>query len=397
MSKMDEKRAFIEHVLSRKDTMVDCCRLANISRETGYKWWRRYKREGEAGLVEHSRARKSQPHSMSSSMASWLCEIRRSHPKWGPRTIVGRLKLKHPGKDFPSPTAVGDLFKREGLVRNKKRRARSGDYSSELGGYYGPNAVWGADFKGQFRCKNGKLCYPLTISDGFSRSLLCCRALRSTHGSDSKRVFESVFREYGLPDAIRTDNGVPFSSVAGVSPLSIWWIKLGITPLRIKPGKPTENGRHERIHRTLKAEVPPAKNMRQQQRDFDAFINDYNLDRPHQSLNGRPPSESYTPSTKCYPRKLCSPKYDENAYVETVTKNGRLFFNGKHHQITPLLAQEPVGIVLDKEGRHTVLYGPLLLGTIDKRGVFKKGKPKQTVNNPRKSNKNTNVSGMCLG
>ena len=391
---MEEKMQFIKARLSGEYSMVECCRLFGISRETGYKWWKRFCQGGEFGLQEKSRAAHRHDNAMDGAMAAWLCEIRRKHPKWGPRMILGRLKLKHPDKHFPSPSTVGALFLREGLVRKTKRGARSGDYSSDVGGYYGPNAVWCADFKGQFRCGNGCLCYPLTISDGFSRSLLRCQSLRGTEGSASKKVFESAFREFGLPDAIRTDNGVPFSSVSGVSPLSIWWVKLGITPLRIQPGKPTQNGRHERIHRTMKQDVPIEKNLRAQQRAFDEFTQDYNYHRPHQSLNDQTPAMLYTASTKPYPTKLREPEYEEVATVERVSKAGALKWKEKTIAMTPLLAGEPIGIVLADDDRHQVYYGPILLGVISKKGAFLKGRPKPTRKNSAETNKKPKVSGM---
>jgi len=377
---MKEKERFIELCLSKKHTMSDCCRMSGISRQTGHKMWRRFKAEGMAGLAPHSRAPMRQANAIESTLAQQLIEVRIAHPGWGPRKVVAHLRNTHPEMELPAPSTVGELFKREGLIRAKKRRARPARYNTELGGYHGPNAVWCADFKGQFACGNKKLCYPLTISDGYSRALLRCHALSSTKTRASKRVFEATFKEFGLPDAIRTDNGSPFSSVAGISRLSLWWILLGIAPLRITPGKPTQNGRHERIHRTMVDELlrfGVEKNMRGQQRAFDVFTNDYNHKRPHEALANKTPASVYVPSVKRYPTKLREPQYADTTLVYRLNKHGELLRKGRRYPICSLLANYPVGITVANdgadEGIEKLFFGPLQLAHFHPKRGFKRG------------------------
>ena len=337
---MDEKQRFIKTLLRGRHSMSECCRLFGVSRETGHKMWRRFQKEGLRGLEERSRAPKHRPQAISAQMAHRLCELRRDHPTWGPVKLVGYLANRFPEDRFPAPSTVGELLKREGLVRARKRRARPGRYESELGGYYGPNAVWGADYKGEFRCTNGKRCYPLTISDGFSRALLRCQGLCSTNRFDAQKVFDGAFREFGLPDAIRTDNGSPFSGPSGVSQLSIWWVLLGIRPVRIARGKPTQNGRHERIHRTLKQDLlrfGVEKNLRAQQRAFERFMQEYNQERPHQALGNVTPASRYVASPRRYPTKLREPEYADETEVLRLNRQGELLWQGRHYAISPLV------------------------------------------------------------
>lgn len=206
--------------------------------------------EGQQGLAPRSRAPKSNRRAVKGSTIELLAELRRKHPGWGPRKLIGVAAKQYPELQLPAASTLGEHLKRRGLVKKRTRRERAAKYHTELGGYHGPNAVWCADYKGQFRCGNGKLCYPLTISDGYSRMLLRCYSAAATDLRTAKKVFDAAFREFGRPDAILTDNGSPFSGVHGVSQLSIWWVMLGIIPLRARPAKPSDNGRHERIHRT---------------------------------------------------------------------------------------------------------------------------------------------------
>jgi len=379
---MQEKEKFIRAYLTGKHSMSECCRLFGVSRETGHKMWRRFQCEGMAGLQPQSRAPKHRPHSIDAVLSQRLCELRRKHPSWGPVKLVAYLSRRESSRRWPAPSTVGELLKREGLVRKRKRRARPLHCSSDVAGYVGPNAVWCADYKGDFRCGNGKRCVPLTISDGYSRMLLRCQSLYSTNALDAKRVFTATFREFGLPDSIRTDNGCPFSSVSGLSVLSVWWVLLGIRPVRSRPGRPTENGRHERIHRTLIDDVLSfgvEKDLHAQQRAFDRFVFEYNELRPHQSLAGATPSSRYLKSTKPYPTKLREPAYANHAFVERIDKVGGLIYKGRTHQISPLLSGLPVGILCGDDGWERLYFGPLLLGHFTRRAHFKRGRPKTST------------------
>jgi hypothetical protein len=231
------------------------------------------------------------------------------------------------------------------------------------------NVVWTLDFKGQFRTGDGVLCYPLTLSDGFSRYLLRCQALPKADGAQVRPIVEAAFREYGLPLVIRTDNGEPFAStgLAGLSQLAVWWIKLGITPERIDPGQPSQNGRHERMHRTLKAETtqPPAATLRAQQQVFQQFLQEYNEERPHEALGQIPPAELYAPSPRTYPDRLVPFAYPTADVVKRVRSNGELYWHGQYIYLSKLLAGEPVGCWQQADGHWRVWFGPLELGVLD--------------------------------
>jgi putative transposase len=290
---MNERVKFISEYLANEETFADLCEGFGISRKTGYKWVERYEADGVRGLEELSRAPLTHPHAVLPDVAAELLVERRKHPRWGPRKLIVVLQRRRPELQLPAASTVGDILRRNGLVGRRRRIRRSSPYPDRLGGYEGPNAVWCADFKGHFAV-GGRRCHPVTITDGFSRFLLRCKALRQPRYFPTRQVFESAFREYGLPESIRTDNGAPFSTLApgGLSRLAVWWIRLGIRPERIFPGRPDQNGRHERMHSTLKAEVcrPPCSSFHAQQRAFDAFRSEYNQVRPHEALGGHVPS-----------------------------------------------------------------------------------------------------------
>ena len=284
---MNERVKFIAAMLEANESFTELCERFGISRKQGYKWKERYESGGVDALQDRSRAPKTHPHVVTEPLVELIVQARRKHPRWGPRKLLVILARQYPTMEFPVASTVGEILRKRGLVGPKRRRLRNSPYPDALGGYDRPNAIWCADFKGHFPV-NGERCNPLTISDGFSRYLLCCRSLKSTVSEPVRVTFESVFREFGLPDAIRTDNGPPFSSLApgGLSRLAVWWIRLGIRHERFMPGRPDQNGRHERMHSTLKAETarPPRSSFRAQQRAFDAFRDEYNRVRPHEAL-----------------------------------------------------------------------------------------------------------------
>src|SRR5688572_658119 len=279
---MNERVKFIARYLENEEPFSALCEEASISRKTGYKWIDRYEEGGVARLVDRSRAPRSHPHTVSAAVIDVIVALRRRHPRWGPRKLLAVLWRREPRGAWPVASTVGTMLRQRGLVRPRRRRRYSAPYAERLREYAAPNAIWCADFKGHFAVGDAR-CHPLTIMDGFSRYLLRCQALKRPVFGHSRAVFESAFREFGLPQTIRTDNGAPFSTLAagGLSRLAVWWIRLGIRPERIVPGRPDQNGRHERMHSTLKAETarPPRSSFRAQQRAFAMFLREYNHER----------------------------------------------------------------------------------------------------------------------
>ncbi len=307
-----ERLRFVAEYLEADASFSELCRAFAISRKTGYKWVKRYQTGGPAALEECSRAPKRHPQAVAAEVVKRIIGTRCQHPRWGPRKLRIIIQKRSPWMKLPALSTIGEILKRNGLVNKRRRRRRSVPYAAGLREYAAPNTVWCADFKGHFLV-GGARCHPLTISDGFSRFLLCCRALRRPLSDPTRKVFEACFREYGLPDAMRTDNGPPFSSLApaGLSRLAVWWIRLGIRPERILPGRPDQNGRHERMHRTLKAEAakPPCSSFRAQQKAFDSFRREYNFERPHEALGLQVPASMYRSSLRAFPNKLPEPEY----------------------------------------------------------------------------------------
>jgi putative transposase len=257
------------------------------------------------------------------------------------------LRVHEPGQAWPCASIIGALLKERGMTAPRKR-TRVARYNEPLAHCDGPNRVWFADFKGWFLTGDGVRCDPLTITDGFSRYLLRCQALAHPTHDAVRPLFEASFREFGLPVALRTDNGVPFAATRGIgiSRLSAWWITLGITPERIQPGKPQQNGRHERMHRTLKADTlaPPAASLRRQQQRFDAFQQLYNQERPHQALQHQSPTHVYTPSLRVYPSRLTAPEYDMGWQVREVYRKGSFSFEGRHYFLCDALGETRIAL-----------------------------------------------------
>jgi transposase-like protein len=280
---MDEKIKFIAAVKSGQDSFAEICRQFQISRKSGYKLMQRYEQHGERGLKEHSRAPHRHPNAISEAMAEELLKVKRRYARFGPGKVLDRLVLE--GRDaqqLPAVSTVGELFKRHGLVKTRRSRARA-PRSAPLSHATAPNSVWSIDFKGQFVLGNRRWCYPLTLSDNASRYLLVCRGMHRPTERAVWPYMELAFREYGLPRAIRSDNGSPFAStgLGGLTRLSVWWLKMGIVLERIAPGQPQQNGRHERMHRTLKDENEmPKGDLRAQQRRFEWFQRFYNEEPP---------------------------------------------------------------------------------------------------------------------
>jgi transposase InsO family protein len=354
--------------------MSELCREFGISRKTGYKLLARFEEHGPAGLYDRSRARHTVRHRVSPELEERLVKMRREHPTWGARKLHAWLRTNVPGLRLPAIGTISRVLKRQGLIEPQKRRKKGVlPYGAKLRRTSGANELWCIDFKGQFRLGNGRLCYPLTVTDHYSRFLLGCEALESTQGKPAKEALKLVFREFGMPSAIRSDNGPPFASnsIAGLSELSVWWLKLGIRPERIEPGHPEQNGRHERMHLTLKRETtrPPGYNMLQQQERFDAFARVYNEERPHEALGDQPPATFYTNSPRALPREDPEPTYPLHDLTKRLNKSGAISFGSPHHvySIGRVLAGEPIGLREIEDGHWLVTFAQLDLGYINLR------------------------------
>src|SRR4026209_599270 len=338
------------------ERMSDLCREFGISRKTGYKFERRYEEHGPKGLYDFSRRPKRLARQVSAGIQTAILELKQEKPTWGAAKIQEVLRRKHPQMEMPVRSTIHDLLDRYGLVKKRAKRRRYHAYPTlREQDITTPNQLWCADFKGQFRMGNAKYCYPLTVTDFHSRYLLGCEAMESTKSQSAQQGFEWVFREYGLPTRIRTDNGTPFSSrsVQGLSCLSVWWIRLGIQVERIEPGKPQQNGRHERMHRTLKEEILPrsAKNLLAQQEQLDRFREDFNQRRPHEALKMKCPADFYKPSLKRYPDRLPDPVSSHHDIVRVVYGTGSVHFRGlDHFFLSHALAGQSVGFEEEQDG-----------------------------------------------
>ena len=369
---MDEKMKFIADVLTGDYTMTALCEYYGISRKTGYKWYARYCREGSSGLVERSRAPHHHPHAIPEKIQNRILEIKGRYPHWGPEKILQKLRSRYPHQHcWPAVSSVGALLKRHGLVCTRKRRRRASPSPSPLHSSSGSNQVWCADFKGHFQTGNGDRCNPLTISDNYSRYLICCRHVGRMSYAQVKPQFERAFREYGLPGVIRTDNGTPFSccGLCGLSRLSVWWIRLGIFPERIAPGHPEQNGRHERMHLTLKQATaqPPARTLRAQQHRFDDFLQEYNQERPHAALDGAVPSSFYHGSDRVFPDRLPRVEYPGFYRVRCVQPHGDICVGGDRVFLGESFRGEYIGLEPRDEGLSRLWYCCYELGTLDHR------------------------------
>ena len=364
-----EQRVFIEMWLTGEESVSGLCRLFGISRKSGHKRINRYSEHGFEGLGDRNSAPHTHPNATSPDVARRLIEAKRANPTWGPKKLVAWLRAEDPDVVWPAPSTAGEILDRAGLVKRRRRRRKASAWSEPFTEAVHPNDVWSVDFKGWIRTKDGTRVDPLTMQDASSRYLLACRGLTQPRTAQVHRAMDRAFREYGLPRAIRTDNGPPFGSVGlgGLTKLSIWWIKLGITPERIEPGHPEQNGRLERLHRTLKEETaaPPRASRRSQQSAFDAFMDSYNERRPHEALGQRPPSRVYRPSVREYPKGVESPEYGGGVTVRRVRTNGQIKWRGELIYLSEALRGEPVGLVQKDTRYWTLLYGPLSIGLLD--------------------------------
>jgi putative transposase len=368
---MDERIRLIALWNEGQTSVSELSRAFGISRKTVYKWLERYETGGAAGLEQRSTVAHHCPHATGEALVSALVELRKERPTWGPKKL--RARLAQLGMAPPAASTVGELLKKHGLIRPRRRRVYPPRMAGELAQTTRPNDTWCVDFKGHFALGDKTRCYPLTLTDQVSRYLLKCESVERQDTAHVKVHFERAFREFGLPLRIRSDNGPPFATagIGGLSVLSVWWIKLGIHPERIEPGHPEQNGRHERMHRTLGEETaqPPRKDAVEQQLAFDRFRGDYNDVRPHEALGQTTPSSKYSASMRSMPEISKSPEYPEGTKVKKLDSSGRLLLAGSRKAITisPHLKNEPVGLV-EHEGDHFELfYGSVLLANLSLR------------------------------
>ena len=377
---VEERMRFVLAVQEHEESFAAVCRQFGVSRRVGYKWLARFEEEGVAGLFDRPRVPLHQPQRIADSIAERCLEVRRAHPTWGPLKVRAFLARKSGQMEWPAASTIGELFDREGLTVKRKLRRRSPPSSAPFADCEAANDTWCIDFKGWFLTGDGKRCEPLTLTDAYSRYLLRCQALVRTDTDHVWPVLDAAFREFGLPHYLRSDNGSPFASrgAGGLSRLSVKLIKAGVTPERIAPGKPQQNGRHERMHLTLLQEVasPPATNMRQQHERLRSFQQFYNEERPHQALDHATPADRYQPSTRRFDGVLRKPEYSDDRDVRSVRRNGDIKWQGSTIYISEALVGEPVGLTENESG-WTVSYGPILLGAIERgRGRLRKPKRK---------------------
>ena len=365
---MDERLRFVARLLDG-DAMSDVCRDFGISRKTGYKIFSRYREHGAEALTDRSRRPVRYANQLPSQIESLIVTLKQEKPHWGARKIRELLVRRLAGDSrIPAKSTIHAVLHRHGLVKGL-RRPRHRATGTPLSPGLAPNDLWCADFKGEFKLGNGAYCYPLTVTDHASRYLLLCEALDSTRENLAITAFEQLFLERGLPAAIRSDNGVPFASpnaLFNLSKLAVWWLRLGIDIERIKPGKPQQNGRHERMHLTLKKEAtrPPGINSLQQQARFDAFMDEFNTERPHEALAMKMPAEAYAPSPRPY-RGLPDLNYPLHDRDVLVTACGRICMHRKKINISGVLAGQRVGIKEVDEGIWIVSFMHYDLGYID--------------------------------
>jgi putative transposase len=375
-SHMSERLAFIRECLDRRQRVVEICDRFGISEKTGQKWLKRFREEGEPGLSDRTRARHTQSHSMSEEVRERIISLRLKHPLYGAAKLRDWLLFHEPEQHWPAASSIGELLKRSNLVHSRRRRHSPGerrDLNGSRTTALEPNMVWTADFKGQFRLRSSasQYCYPLTVLDLRSHYLLGVRALETTAVASTKKAFVALFRDYGLPRVLRTDNGVPFAqpnALGRLGSLAFWWVRLGIKPEHIRPARPAENGAHERFHKTLKAQAtkPASATLTAQQRRFDLFREEYNTDRPHESLPGhRPPAHLYAASPRSYPERLPALLYSESASVRLVNAHGHIKLRNRAIFLSGNLAGDYVGLTETDHDIVTISYGELELGGFD--------------------------------
>jgi len=378
---MEQRLRFIGDYLNGYFSFAELCDRYGISRRTGYKWVNRYHESGDPNsLVDRSRRPYHFPTKTPEIITEALLSVRDKHPFWGPTKLLWRVGQDHPewGK-LPSPSTVSLILQRNAYTGKRRKRISRPHPGKPMTVITEPNQVWTLDFKGQFKTQDGIYCYPLTIADGFSRYIFTCKGLLSPSHDPVKEAFERLFSEHGLPQRIRSDNGTPFASIAlgRLSRLSVWWIRLGILPELITPGCPQQNGRHERMHKTLKYEttIPPAENLEKQQLRFDGFLYEFNYERPHEALGMKVPSEIHTMSPRPLPEKLPQIEYPSHFEIRRVSKNACFRWKSTFVSASHVLVDEYIGLEEIDNGIWEVYFGPIWLGRLDESMMKIEDKP----------------------
>jgi putative transposase len=368
---VNERLRFVAQAQEGLYAFAELCERYGVSRQTGYATLNRYSEMGLDGLKDRSHAPRHCPHRIPEKIQHLLLASRRSHPTWGPRKILEWLRPRHPEKTLPAASTVGDLYTRKSLTKSRPLRRKWSQPGRANIAVNGPNDLWTIDFKGEFRTLDGELCYPLTIADAATRFLLAVDGLSSTAHAPARVVVERIFREYGLPAAIRSDNGGPFvtKAIAGLSRLNVWWTQLGIKHDRIAPGRPDQNGSHERMHLTLKQDTafPPASNGEAQQERFDVFRTEFDFERPHEALGMRTPGSLYKSSPRELPENLPEPEYPAHCSIRQVRANGILYFRDRSIFLSQLLMGQHVALEEIADGVWSIYFYDLLLGRLDER------------------------------
>jgi putative transposase len=368
---MDEKVQMIGDWLKKEHTISELGKHYQVSRKTVSKWISRFRDGGMEALKEASRAPYHHPNATAPEMVSQLIDTKLRHSKWGPKKVVASLKQKYPESHWPVVSTTQSILRKEGLVNPRKIRRHTPPFTRPFQECVKPNDSWSIDYKGQFRTGDGRLCYPLTITDNFSRYLLTCRGLRHPRYESTRPWLERTFREYGLPLAIKSDNGAPFAStgINGLSRLSVWLIRLQVIPERIELAHPEQNGRHERMHRSLKEAVcqPPKSCLSRQQMAFDHFKTEFNEERPHEALNMKTPVSLYEASRRQLPEKLPPVEYDSWMKIRRVLPSGGIKWRNNYIYISQALAGEPVGLKQITDTTWELWFSSYLLGIIDEK------------------------------
>ncbi len=344
---LEERTRFVLDHDSEQYTMAELCRIYGVARKTGYQWVKRYEAEGLGGLPDRRYGADNHPNQTDASIEEQIVQLKYAHPSWGAKKLHGHLGTKNKGVLWPAVSTFGEILRRKGLSTPQRKRLRVALYSQPFQKVDGANQLWCADFKGWFLTGKGERVDPLTMTDAHSRYLLRCQDVEKTDTEHVQAIFAAAFREYGLPQTIRTDNGAPFASraIAGISRLSIYWMKLGIQPERIKPGHPEQNGRHERMHRTLKAETakPPAAGEGNKRLLIDS-ANSTTRSWPHEALQQQTPASCYQSSPRTYPDRVPEPQYDSNMKAKRVYPDGTFFWKGTQVFISKTLGGESIGL-----------------------------------------------------
>jgi len=369
---VDQRMAFVLAYMQRRVTMAELCREFGVSRKTGYKWTQRFLDGGAPNLLNRATVPRQAPHAVAADVVATIVALRKRYPTWGPKKLDTYLKREKPKLERPSRSTMANILKRNDLVKERTPRRRTPQSTFPLAMAIDSNAIWCADFKGKFRVAR-RYCHPLTITDAWSRFVLRNEPLEGERTEASRQVFESAFREFGLPWRMRTDNGAPFASTAigGLSSLSVWWVKLGILPERINLGHPEQNGRHERMHRTLKAEVasPPAAEWEEQRRMLMQWRQEFNEVRPHEALEDmQTPASIYRPSLRQYPEQLGDPDYPDHFELRRVRHTGAISMCDQHVVLSSVLHRECVGLEPIDDGLWHLWFGPVFLGRLQELG-----------------------------